>query len=58
MVSQRRPAWSSLGRSLAVTSHAICFADPRHGIHSPGFRSYEDDGMSRQVKTMIAVPLA
>jgi hypothetical protein len=34
----------SLGRSLAVASHAIGFADPRHDIHSPGFRSYEDDG--------------
>ncbi len=35
---------SSLGRSLAVASHASGFADPRHGIHSPGFRGYEGDG--------------
>jgi len=34
----------AVGRSLAVASHAIGVADPKHGIHSPGFRSYEDDG--------------
>jgi hypothetical protein len=41
------PGYRAIRSLPAVASHAIGFAEPRHGIRSLGVRAYEEDGMEQ-----------